>query len=520
MQLAAEIERALAELAKSGPLEAHENGRRLAGLADGLRYEVRPQGATPLLHLWSEPESGSQTSAHSGAQTDVQNDARNMVRRVVGIAEESDDHLSLEIQRFGRSRPEVLEIRVAGRERPVGKIRRESFGERCLAILQNQFADEAVESLTTAARLENSLSGCYARGMVRRGSTAWAVLGVSAEESAATLDASLTAGLLWLAQARRRAAGPAVAGLRLLLPAGAAMNAAARRRKALDPGVQIELYELDEKRGTARRFDGAGGGNWATHFVPRREAEAILSAAAADIAPVIALGANGALARQAIQASASADARSVVLRFRGLEFARWDANGIVFGLGLRREALTARTQPLLVALLRQLDVHRHPKAHETTHALYRAQPERWLETLVEEDPTRVDPRLDPHNIYRQVPAVTGGERGVLDLLGVTREGRLAILELKAGEDLQLVMQAADYWRSVNGHLEQDDFRRYGYFEGIKLSTAPPRIFLVAPALRFHPATNTLLGFLRPEIEVMRVGVQENWRSGLRVSLRQ
>jgi hypothetical protein len=520
MQLAAEIERALAELAKSGPLEAHENGRRLAGLADGLRYEVRPQGATPLLHLWSEPESGSQTSAHSGAQTDVQNDARNMVRRVVGIAEESDDHLSLEIQRFGRSRPEVLEIRVAGRERPVGKIRRESFGERCLAILQNQFADEAVESLTTAARLENSLSGCYARGMVRRGSTAWAVLGVSAEESAATLDASLTAGLLWLAQARRRAAGPAVAGLRLLLPAGAAMNAAARRRKALDPRVQIELYELDEKRGTARRFDGAGGGNWATHFVPRREAEAILSAAAADIAPVIALGANGALARQAIQASASADARSVVLRFRGLEFGRWDANGIVFGLGLRREALTARTQPLLVALLRQLDVHRHPKAHETTHALYRAQPERWLETLVEEDPTRVDPRLDPHNIYRQVPAVTGGERGVLDLLGVTREGRLAILELKAGEDLQLVMQAADYWLSVNGHLEQDDFRRYGYFEGIKLSTAPPRIFLVAPALRFHPATNTLLGFLRPEIEVMRVGVQENWRSGLRVSLRQ
>jgi hypothetical protein len=132
----------------------------------------------------------------------------------------------------------------------------------------------------------------------------------------------------------------------------------------------------------------------------------------------------------------------------------------------------------------------------------------------------VDPRLDPHRIYRQVPAVTGGERGVLDLVGVTREGRLAILELKAGEDLQLVLQAADYWMSVNGHLERDDFRRYGYFDGIELSAAPPRIFLVAPALRFHPATDTLLGFLRPEIEVTRVGVQENWRSGLRVSLRQ
>ena len=137
-----------------------------------------------------------------------------------------------------------------------------------------------------------------------------------------------------------------------------------------------------------------------------------------------------------------------------------------------------------------------------------------------EDPTRVDPRIDPRWIYRQVPAVTAGERGVLDLLGVTREGRLAILELKASEDLQLVMQAADYWLSVNRHLEQDDFRRYGYFDGIKLSAEPPRIFLIAPALRFHPATDTLLGFLRPEIEVIRVGVQENWRSGLRVSLRQ
>lgn len=509
MQLAAEIERTLAGLAKFGPLEVYENGRRLAGFGDGLRYEVRVQGPAPLLHLWAEVRGEDQSGAGGGAQSD----ARSLVRRVVGIAEESPEYLSLEVQRFGRARPDRLEIRLAGRERPAGRIRRESFGERCLAILRNQFADETVESLTTAARLEHSLSGCYARGIMRTGSGAWAVLAVSAEESAATLEASLTAGLLWLAQARRRAAGPPVAGLRLFLPAGA-LEGAARRRRALDSSLRIELYELSETRGTARRFEGAGVGNWATHLVPRREAEAILATAAADLAPILAL------APQAIRTSASADARHVILRFRGLEFARWDANGLAFGLGLRREPLTERSRPRLAALVRRLDLHRHPKAHETSHHLYRAQPERWLETLVEEEPTRVDPRLDPHRIYRQVPAVTGGERGVLDLVGVTREGRLAILELKAGEDLQLVLQAADYWMSVNGHLERDDFRRYGYFDGIELSAAPPRIFLVAPALRFHPATDTLLGFLRPEIEVTRVGVQENWRSGLRVSLRQ
>jgi hypothetical protein len=306
------------------------------------------------------------------------------------------------------------------------------------------------------------------------------------------------------------------------LPAGAAaVQSAARRKKALDPRVRIELYELDEKRGTARRFDGASSGNWATHLVPRRETEAILAAAAADIAPVIACGgAPAAHGAHAIQVSASADARSVVLRFRGLEFARWEPRGIAFGVGLKCEPLTARSQARLTKLIGELEMHRHPKAHDTTHELYRKQPERWLETLVEEDPTRVDPRLDPRRIYRQVPAVTGGDRGVLDLLGITREGRLAILELKAGEDLQLVLQAADYWLSVTRHLEQDDFQRYGYFDGITLSHAPPRIFLVAPALRFHPATDTLLSFLRPDIEVIRVGVQENWRSGLRVSLRQ
>ena len=278
MQLVAEIERALAELAKSGPLEVHENGRRLPGLTENLSYEVRPQGAAPLLHLWSEEQS--------------------MVRRVVKIAEQSDEHIGFEVQRFGRSRPDLLEIRVAGRERPAGRLRRESFGERLREILSNQFADESVESFTTSSRLEHSLSGCHARGVMRHGSEAWAVLGVSIEESAATLDTSLTAGLLWLAQARRRASGPPISGLRMFVPAGAAA-AAARRGKALDARVRVELYELSETRGTVRRYDGAGGGNWATHLVPRREAEAILSAAAADIAPIVAL------APQAILASAA-----------------------------------------------------------------------------------------------------------------------------------------------------------------------------------------------------------------------
>jgi hypothetical protein len=109
---------------------------------------------------------------------------------------------------------------------------------------------------------------------------------------------------------------------------------------------------------------------------------------------------------------------------------------------------------------------------------------------------------------------------VLDVLGVTREGRLAVVELKASEDLHLVLQGADYWLRVKWHLERGDFERHGYFRGVELQTKPPLLFLVAPGLRFHPATDVLKKYVTPEIELVRVGLNENWREGLQVVLRQ
>jgi hypothetical protein len=87
--------------------------------------------------------------------------------------------------------------------------------------------------------------------------------------------------------------------------------------------------------------------------------------------------------------------------------------------------------------------YRNPLATETRHALYRAQPERWLESLVREDVTRVDGALDARYVYSQVFASSGGEHGILDLLTVTRSGRLAIVELKASEP---IMGLAESWR--------------------------------------------------------------------------
>ena len=111
-------------------------------------------------------------------------------------------------------------------------------------------------------------------------------------------------------------------------------------------------------------------------------------------------------------------------------------------------------------------------------------------------------------MYDQVFAHTAAQHGILDLLGSTRAGRLAILELKTTEDLPL--QAADYWSRIRRHQEAGHLARYGYFPGVQLQ----------PTLRFHPSTDVLLEFLHPEMEVIRIGLAESWRCGLRVMMRQ
>jgi hypothetical protein len=206
--------------------------------------------------------------------------------------------------------------------------------------------------------------------------------------------------------------------------------------------------------------------------------------------------------------------------FRGLEFARWSIEGLSFGVENSRLPLTKATEPDLERLLGQLELHRNSLTEETAHPLYRKSPERWIETLIREDPTKLDAQLDPRYLYSQLPAFTAGNRGILDLLGVTRRGQLVVIELKASEDIQLPIQAVDYWLRVRRHQREGDFERYGYFPGIGLDSKPPLVWLVAPSLQFHATTDILLSHLSPEIHVTRIGLNETWRRGLKVIFRQ
>lgn len=492
MEFAVELQASLQEFTASGIVEVRENGGRVAPFA-GMSWEVRGEGEKPLLHLWSEQ--------------------LNLTRRVLAITDHSEQRLALAVERFGRSKPDRLEFIRREFERGTRELSREEFRDRLTHLLAEQFPDEALESLVVSPDLEHSLSGNYARGILRRGSAHVAVLAVPAGESSDVTDNSLTFALLWLQHARQTNFRGGITALRLVLPKNSG-GPVAHRLAALDPQLPFELYEHDPVQEILEKIDPRRAGNLNTWLVPHRESEALLNQARPALEPIVAM------APHAITLHPVAPSREVWLRFRGLPIARWDGRRISFGSSDARQELTPASRPALKQLLHELEVYRHPLASDTRHSLYRVQPERWLESIVREDVTRVDAMLDQRFVYAQVFANTGGEHGILDLLTVTRSGRLAIIELKATEHIHLPLQAADYWLRVRRQLQSGEIARYGYFPGVDLQRAAPLVYLVAPALRFHPTTDYVLDCLSPELEVVRVGLAESWRRGLRVVMRQ
>jgi hypothetical protein len=158
-------------------------------------------------------------------------------------------------------------------------------------------------------------------------------------------------------------------------------------------------------------------------------------------------------------------------------------------------------------------------------------PERWLESRLRSRLADLLPGLRGDLLYTQVPALSTGDRGMLDLLTLDHSARLVVLELKADEDLQLPLQALDYWIRV-GALNADRqpaagaaaplsaFQRAGYFPGVEISPLPPRLVLAAPALRIHPANEPVLRYLSPEIEWELIALAEHWRRDLKIVFRK
>jgi hypothetical protein len=492
------------------------------------KYSISGELNKCLLHLWSAE--------------------RNAVRRVLD-AEMKGGTLRLAVQRLGQARPIKLEIcRERDRRSPSAKkLSRANYELKLRRTLERHFPEFAIARLTTGADLEKSFGPIYTRGLVKRGQSGWAVLGVNEKETQASIDAALTFGILWLDVCRNsshpvaknatRVGQPRallVEGLILFMPRGTSAVVRERMANLNRAAAKWRLFEFDEREDSVVEIDCSDRGNIETRLVHATNEAGARERFAESIERMRVIAPN---CEVAVLSPAE-----IAFRWRGLEFARarvtadfsqasrthgdlghptlsYCRQEIVFGVGAEERVLEERNCGEFLQLVAAMRDARHPYG-DRQNALFRTHPERWLESMVAADVSVIDERLVAGAGYSQVPAFAAADRAMIDVLTTTRDGRLAVVELKADEDIHLPVQGLDYWARVEWHHGRGEFQKFGYFAGKELSPESPLLFLVAPALHVHPATDVLLRYLAPEIAWEFVGIDERWREGVRVVFRK
>ncbi|HYM08972.1 MAG TPA: hypothetical protein VEU11_20640 [Terriglobales bacterium] len=272
-----------------------DDGAAVFDLAQA-KYSISGEHNKCLLHLWSAE--------------------RNLVRRVLDV-EIKQEVLRLAVQRLGQTRPGKLEIcRQRDRRTPTAKRAARLAYQRSLQrTLERRFPAWVASRLTTSADLERSFGPVYARGLLRRGQSGFAVLGVNPQETQASIDAALTFGILWLDACRVAQAGRVVVeGLKLFLPAGTAILTRERMAHLHPDAAKWQLYELDDREPNLKEIEVSDGGNVRTRLVHwTDETEAAERFAEA-------IGRVRELMPEAEMAVISA--AEIAFRCRGLEFAK------------------------------------------------------------------------------------------------------------------------------------------------------------------------------------------------------
>ncbi len=516
-RLAQSIEAYLADHPAAAVLE---DGRVLFDMR-AAHYAVTESHGRCLLQFWSEE--------------------RNLTRTVVE-ARERAQCLRLTTRRMGAAKPQALELApTSDRRTPTAReAARRNYQRLLERALTRAFIGYKVDGLRSAMDLEHSFGPAYVRGKLLKGTAADAVIGVGEAESAATVDGVLTLGILWLDHCRQKGeARRHFGGLKVVVPAGAWRTTAERMAWLNHAAADFQLFTLDERSEELAPVDFRDTGNVESRLVHAFSAAAAIERCQAGIDRLLGLIPEGARERVEVRANSAAEAG---LLLHGLEFARVrhgfaahsfaGEDEVSFGAGANETPLTAENERLCRDLCARLFASRHADgAH--TDPLFRLQPERWLEARLRAGIAELMPGLRGDLMYTQVPALSTGERGLLDLLTLDRAGRLAVIELKADEDLHLPLQALDFWirvRALNGDRQPgagneggrplSAFERQGYFAGAEVSPLAPRLLLAGPALRIHPANEPVLRYLSPQVEWELIAVSEHWRRELKVVFRK
>jgi hypothetical protein len=479
-----------------------EDGAIAFDLAES-KYSISGEYNKCLLHLWSHE--------------------RNFVRRVLD-AEMKATTLRLQVQRMGQNRPTRLDFCRDRDQRSFAARRsaRAAYEPRLRRTLEKNLPEWTVVRLTTSIDLEHSFGPAHMRGLLRQGQRALAVVGVNDEETQSTIDSALTCGILWLeacrlAQRERRV----VEGLALIVPKGTAALTRQRMVHLHPTAAKWYLYEFDQCEAAMVPVDLGDCGNLATRLVHAVDEELARERFAESITRI-----HSILPQAEVAVLSPA---LISFRRHGLEFAQARiahdprnfecSEEIAFGVGPEERVLNVENETQFADLVRLAAAVRRPDGPKN-HALWRMHPERWLESLVAQNIRALDGRLRPEFVYAQVPAFAAADRAMIDILATTRDARLAVIELKADEDLHLPLQGLDYWSRVAWHQSRGEFAQFGYFPGREISPQKPLLMLVAPALHLHPTTDTILRYLSPEIDWEVLGIDEHWREEIKVVFRK
>ena len=224
---------------------------------------------------------------------------------------------------------------------------------------------------------------------------------------------------------RHRETSLAIHGLVLYLPAGGEKTTCLRLLFLNPAAAQYAAFVYDEN-GLESRVDLRDYGNLETHLEPCRR----------RLPSEVDLRLHPILCAPAVNTVERADGE-LSLRVHGLEFARTAGAELLSGIDQRRRARSARSGEIhhLAEELVPPAICRCDRSHEP----FVLKKSRGMAGIAEvrNRIEEIDARLERAPIYGQVPAFAAIDRGVLDLLAVEDSGRLAVLELKASQDIHL-----------------------------------------------------------------------------------
>ena len=513
-----EIERALL----SGTNWQLADGNTLAVMLEAGHYEFSVEWSKLIFAWWNEEQSQSwQVTAYEIDEAEL------CLKATRGMGRESVTFTLRDPARW-RTRPRLDELTATQR--------RSDYAAMLVGLIASRISNVQVLSVSTRGTRATQLPAPYLRLKLKVSGESILAIGVNGGEAQTEIDGIVTAGIVWLAGFNERRRGKQRAQrLWLCVPRDRAQTVI-ERLTFIDVshlGARVECFEVDEE------------GAELTAVRPVTQDE-LLDAHPRELHwPREAVKAGRwrerivSLAPDVIEVCERLNHQAESYAIHGLEFARTSGqvrDRVSFGVmssPLKNEAqrswtgnslmeshasttLTETNFVELEQLVREIVAHRCAQANDRRHPFYRLRSEAWLESILRREIRALDLTLNEQCVYSQIPAWRADERSVIDLLTINHQGRLVVIEIKAAEDAHLPLQGLDYWLRVEQARVRGEFERRGLFPGFVLANESPLLYLVAPRLRFHRSFSIVARCLSSQIEAYRLGLNADWRAGVRV----